>query len=206
MTNQDFQALSTAKRRRLVFSAVLRGVLVAVVLVVLYYVLPLNGRWDSGTAIRLLVGILVFAGVMVWEVRVIAGSRYPGLRAAEALGLILPLYLVLFASTYFVMEHASAASFTQPLTRTDALYFTVTVFSTVGFGDITAKSEAARVVLIVQMLADIALLGAGHTSALGGRAPWPGTAPGYGRGHRVGRQVTAPRRLVPGHITVGAAQ
>ena len=161
MTNQDFQALPTAKRRRLVFSAVLRGVLVAVVLVVLYYVLPLNGRWDSETAIRLLVGILVFTGVMVWEVRVIAGSRYPGLRAAEALGLILPLYLVLFASTYFVMEHASAASFTQPLTRTDALYFTVTVFSTVGFGDITAKSETARVVLIVQMLADLALLGAG---------------------------------------------
>ena len=46
-----------------------------------------------------------------------------------------------------------AASFTEPLTRADALYFTVTVFSTVGFGDITAKSETARVVLIVQMLA-----------------------------------------------------
>ena len=102
MTNQAFQVLPAAKRRRLIFSAVLRGVLVAAVLLVLYYVLPLNGRWDSEAAIRLLVGVLVFAGVMVWEVRVIAGSRYPGLRAAEALGLILPLYLVLFASAYFV--------------------------------------------------------------------------------------------------------
>ena len=161
MTNQPFQALPAAKRRRLIFWAVLRSVLAAVVLVVLYYVLPLDRRWDSDTAIRLLIGIVVFAGVMVWEVRVIAGSRYPGLRAAEALGLILPLFLVLFASTYFVMERASAASFTEPLTRTDALYFTVTVFSTVGFGDITAKSETARVVLIVQMLADLAFLGAG---------------------------------------------
>ena len=98
---------------------------------------------------------------MVWQVRAIAGARYPGLRAAEALGLVLPLYLVLFASTYFVMERASAAAFTEPLTRTDALYFAVTVFSTVGFGDITAKSEIARVVLIVQMLADLAVLGAG---------------------------------------------
>ena len=98
---------------------------------------------------------------MVWQVRAIAGARYPGLRAAEALGLVLPLYLVLFASTYFVMERASAAAFTQPLTRTDALHFAVTVFSTVGFGDITPKSEIARVVLIVQMLADLAVLGAG---------------------------------------------
>jgi len=34
--------------------------------------------------------------------------------------------------TYFAMERASAAKFTQPLTRTDALYFSVTVFRTVG--------------------------------------------------------------------------
>ena len=167
MTNQHFQALPAAKRRRLIFGAVLRSVLAAVVLVVLYYVLPLDRRWDSDTAIRLLVGIVVFAGVMVWQVRAIAGSRYPGLRAAETLGLILPLFLVLFASTYFVMERASAGSFTEPLTRTDALYFTVTVFSTVGFGDITAKSETARVVLIVQMLADLAFLGAGIRVLLG---------------------------------------
>ena len=81
--------------------------------------------------------------------------------------MILPFFLVLFASTYFLMERASAASFTQPLTRTDALYFTVTVFSTVGFGDITAKSETARVVVIVQMLADLVLLGAGVKVLLG---------------------------------------
>jgi Trk-type K+ transport system membrane component len=74
-------------------------------------------------------------------------------RAAEALGLIIRLFLVLFASTYFLMERASAANFTQPLTRTHALYFTVSVLSTVGLGDITAKSETARIVLIVQMLA-----------------------------------------------------
>ena len=83
------------------------------------------------------------------------------MQAVEALGLIVPLFLLLFASTYFVMERASAAAFTQPLTRTDALYFTVTVFSTVGFGDISPKSEAARIVLIVQMLGDLAILGAG---------------------------------------------
>ena len=81
--------------------------------------------------------------------------------------MILPFYLLVFASTYFVMQRASAASFTQPLTRTDALYFAVTVFSTVGFGDITPKSEAARVVLIVQMLGDLALLGAGVRVLLG---------------------------------------
>ncbi|MGO8981232.1 MAG: potassium channel family protein [Streptosporangiaceae bacterium] len=167
MADQPNQELPPAKRRRLIIRVVLRGLVVTTALVALYYLLPLDRPWDSDTAVRLLIGLLIFAGLTVWQVRAIAGSRYPGLRAAEALGLIVPLYLLLFASTYFVMERASAANFTQPLTRTDALYFAVTVFTTVGFGDITAKSETARVVLIVQMLADLALLGAGARVLLG---------------------------------------
>jgi voltage-gated potassium channel len=43
----------------------------------------------------------------------------------------------------------------------------VTVFSTVGFGDIAPRSEPARVVLIVQMLGDLAVLGAGVRVLLG---------------------------------------
>jgi len=167
MTDQRHLGLPEAKRRRLIIRAVLRGVATTTVLVVLYYLLPLDRPWDTDTAVRLLIGLLVFAGLMVWQVRAIIGARYPGLRAAEALGVIIPLYLLLFASTYFVMERASAANFTQPLTRTDALYFSVTVFTTVGFGDIAAKSETARVALIVQMLADLALLGAGARVLLG---------------------------------------
>lgn len=167
MTDQPNQELPPARRRRLIIAAVLRCLVTTTVLVVLYYLLPLDRPWDTGTAVRLLIGLLVFAGLTVWQIRAIASARYPGLRAAEALGLIIPLYLLLFASTYFLMERASAANFTQPLTRTDALYFAVTVFSTVGFGDITPKSEAARVVLIVQMLTNIALLGAGARVLLG---------------------------------------
>ena len=167
MTSERYQDLPPAKRRRLIAGAVVRVVLIAAVLVVLYYVLPLDRPWDSDTAVRLVIGLLVVAAVVVWGVKIITGSRYPGVRAAEALALVLPFFLLLFASTYFEMERASAASFTQPLTRTDALYFTVTVFSTVGFGDITAKSETARIVLIVQMLADLVLLGAGVRVLLG---------------------------------------
>ena len=159
MTAKLVQDLPLGSRRRLIFWAALRSVLIAAVLVVLYYVLPLDRPWDAehgDTAADWPAGL---------RRRCAGGVRFivvavPGVRAVEALALILPFFLPLFASTYFVMERDSAASFTEPLTRTDALYFTVTVFSTVGFGDITAKSEAARVVLIVQMLADLVFLGA----------------------------------------------
>ena len=92
--------LPRAKRRRLIVRAVLRSLLSATVLVVLYYLLPLDRPLSAGTAVRL----LVFAGVMVWQVRKIIRSRYPAVQAVEALGLIVPLFLLLFASTYFLME------------------------------------------------------------------------------------------------------
>jgi hypothetical protein len=185
MTNDPSQELAPAKRRRLVYGAVLRGLLTSTVLVVLYYVLPYTSL-NGDTALRILAGLVVFTGVTVWQVRTIIGSRYPALKAAQALGLVLPLYLLVFASTYYVMERASAATFTEPLTRTDALYFTVTVFSTVGFGDIAPKSEAARILLVVQMLGDLALLGAGARILLGairlGRQRRTGAGDGTGPG------------------------
>ena len=160
MTSDPYHELPPAKRRRLIYRAVARSLLGATVLVVVYYLLP-DRSWTGAAVLRVLAGLLVFAGITAWQLRTIAGSRYPGLKAAEALGLILPLFLLVFAFAYYRMERASAAAFTQPLTKTDALYFTVTVFSTVGFGDITAKSEAARVVVIIQMLGDLALLAVG---------------------------------------------
>jgi hypothetical protein len=73
-----------------------------------------------------------------------------------------PLFLLLFASTYFTIAATNPANFsTHPLTRTDALYFTVTTFSTAGFVDITPVSQSARLVVTAQMLLDLLALGLG---------------------------------------------
>jgi len=105
--------------------------------------------------------------LVAFQVRSIIVSPFPGLRAIEALATSLPLFLLLFASTYLVMATISASSFTQPLTHTDALYFTVTVFATVGFGDITAKTETARLVVTGQMAVDLVIIGIGAKIILG---------------------------------------
>jgi hypothetical protein len=58
------------------------------------------------------------------------------------------------------MSHQQHGSFASPLTRVDAFYFTVTTFATVGFGDIVPVSQAARVIVTVQMIGDLIVLGA----------------------------------------------
>ena len=126
----------TAPRRRVAL-ALLRASLTATVLVVLYYTVPVSGAMDASAVALLLGGLLLFAVVITWQIRAILVSSYPGLRAVEALASAIPLFLLLFALVYFKMADLQAQAFSEPLNRTDALYFTITVFSTVGFGDIT---------------------------------------------------------------------
>ena len=81
------------------------------------------------------------------------------LRAAEALTVIVTFFLLGFAGSYLTMAHASASAFSQSLDHVRALYFTITVFTTVGFGDITPTTDIARIVVSLQMLMGIFLVG-----------------------------------------------
>jgi voltage-gated potassium channel len=65
------------------------------------------------------------------------------------------------------MATVSASNFGEKLTHTDALYFTTTVFTTVGFGDITAKSGGTRLLVTGQMVTDLIFLGIGAKIILG---------------------------------------
>lgn len=139
--------------------ATLRVIGSVAVLVVLYYQLPLQTRTTAVAITILLIGLLLLVALIVFQVRSVLTSSFPGIRAVEALATSVPLFLLLFASTYTVMARLSAANFSEPLDRTNALYFTVTVFSTVGFGDITPTTHAARLVVTAQMIADLVIIG-----------------------------------------------
>ena len=156
----------------------------AAVLLAIYYVLPLDNSAQWVAVMMLVIGLAALIGLVAYQVRAISGSRYPGLRALEALAFTVPLFLLLFASTYQVMAAISARSFSQPLNHTGALYFTVTVFATVGFGDITPTTAAARLVVTGQMIIDLIILGVGARVILGAvsrgrqrRPPEPGAVP-----------------------------
>jgi voltage-gated potassium channel len=155
-------------------------------LFVVYYLLPMDRVSEPAAVTMLVIGLAVFATLVVFQVRWITRSRFPGLRAVEAMATSIPFFLLLFASTYVVLATVSAGSFGGPLSHTDGLYFTVTVFSTVGFGDITAKTDTARLVVTGQMLADIIVLGLALRVIVGAvrrgrqRRGMPGAAPGPG--------------------------
>jgi voltage-gated potassium channel len=144
---------------RVIARSVLRAAGSVIVFVTAYYLLPLDTSVTWAAIAILVTGLVVLLALIAFQVRSILRSPFPGLRAIEALAVAVPLFLLLFASTYVVMDRVSRGSFTQPLTHTDGLYFVVTVFTTVGFGDITPRSEAARLVVTVQMITDVVIIG-----------------------------------------------
>jgi voltage-gated potassium channel len=147
--------------------SLLRALVSTVVLVAVYYLLPLDhsARWAAVS--MLIVGLVLLVGLITFQVRTIIASPFPALRALEALATSVPLFVLLFASTYVVLGALSASNFTQTMTHTNALYFTVTVFATVGFGDITPKTDAARLIVTGQMITDLVILGLGARVILG---------------------------------------
>lgn len=132
---------------------------VTVALFGLYAWIPLGQRPEGSVLAQLVGGLLLVAVVVGWQLVAVMRSHSPGLRAVEGVAMSVPLLLLVFASMYFAIEQTDPGSFSEPLTRVDALYFSVTVFATVGFGDIAPASQLARVLLMVQMVADLIVIG-----------------------------------------------
>ncbi|KRC35927.1 hypothetical protein ASE15_10690 [Oerskovia sp. Root22] len=130
-------------------------------LVALYYLVPLDRPSPSSLVVALVLCLLVLVTTMYWEVRAIVRARFPGIRATQALATTVPLFLLVFAATYFMIAFQDPTTFSEPLTRSDALYFTITTFATVGFGDISPRSEPVRVLVAAQVLLDLVILGLG---------------------------------------------
>ncbi|WP_433787839.1 potassium channel family protein [Actinomycetospora sp. CA-101289] len=145
--------------RRRVALSIVRSIATVVVLVVVYYALPLRGEAESGALVLFIGGLVLLGVLIVWQLRAIVRARHPVLRAVEAFASAIPLYLLIFASIYVRLETARPGAFSETLTHTDGLYFTMTVFATVGFGDIAPVTGPARVLVTIQMVGNLLVLG-----------------------------------------------
>ena len=136
--------LDPAARRRALVRCGLTIVLSWVFVIGAFCVLPIGHESGLHAFVRLGLDIALIGAVFAWQIRRISVAELPELRAVEALGIVIVVFLVLFSGIYLAMSHDAPRTFTQTLDHIQALYFTISIFSTVGFGDITPRTDTAR--------------------------------------------------------------
>jgi len=92
-------------------------------------------------------------------IKQVAAGPDPGVRVRSLITLLYPV-VVLFALIYYVMQDSDPTQFESLQTRTDALYYTVITLGTVGYGDVHAVGQAARIVTTIQVAFDLVVIGA----------------------------------------------
>ena len=155
------QPMPSAPRHawKLALLVLFRATLSVAVLFAAYFLIPTRSAGQGSDVPWLITELGVFAVVVAVQVPAIIKARHPVLRAVEALAILVPVYLLIFARIYLSSSLDDPSAFTQPLDNTTALYFTVTVFATVGFGDIVAHTNGMRLVVTLQMLLNLVILG-----------------------------------------------
>ncbi len=125
-------ALSRGEYWRLGLRTAGQLVVSLVALGALYFLVPTQDVTEGSDVPWLLLELGLFAVVVAVQIPAIVTAKYPVLRAVISLGIVVPLYLLVFARLYLSRSLSDPAAFTELLDHVSALYFTVTVFATVG--------------------------------------------------------------------------
>jgi len=157
--NPVVASLERRQRRRLLVKATIRFLATTILLLLLYFQIPIGRDTTAWGAAALAASLVAFAIAIGFQIRRILDAPLPQLRAVETIVTAIPVFIVIFALVYVTMSDVQPDSFNQPVTRITGLYFTVTMFTTVGFGDIVARTDTSRAVVTVQMLLDLVILG-----------------------------------------------
>ncbi len=150
--------LTPRERRRAITRIVVRATLSVGILVGAYVLVPQNGVLEGTAVVQLLLGVILFSVVVVLQFYSIMRAPIPEVRATASLVVVVLMLTLLFAWAYAMMSAVSPAAFSHSLDRSSAIYFTVTILSTVGFGDITPVTAAARWVVTLHMIINITLV------------------------------------------------
>ena len=146
---------SGARRRRI--RGLLRVLALAVLLIGVYAVIPLQtDRWWLG----MLIGVVALVAIAPFAIRraaAVSTSEQPMLDAIEAITMVVAMLVFGFSSVFLAINRGDG-EFVGLSTKIDAVYFTITTMSTVGFGDIHASGQAARVAVSIQIIFDLSLL------------------------------------------------
>lgn len=140
----------------------------ATALVTAYFLLPVGlfGPHRTGLSWTVFVTALVLIAVLLLRHSQDAVLDRPGSHPVPALTVLMCVTILVFASAYLALSRRPG-ELVGLETRLDALYFTLVTLATVGYGDIVARGQAARLVVVLQIVFTLVFLTAAATAVSG---------------------------------------
>ena len=161
MSPRKLAQLSRAELRKEIIKTIAVCCTFSVAIFTIYFTLPFDSlSWGGQAVTRLVIGLIIFGLVLTIFIRRILRADVPQLRAAETLIVSLVLFLCFYASVYLEISNHTPDTFTKVLNHTSALYFTIVTFGTVGYGDISANTDLARILVSAQIIIDVIFIAA----------------------------------------------
>jgi voltage-gated potassium channel len=141
-------------------TGLVRSVGIVALSVLVYAVLPVTSE-ATATAVFVTaaLGLVGVFWVFARQVGRISRAQQPTVAATEALALVFGLFATSFAFIYVSLAQLDPHAFSQPIDKLAGIYFSVTVLTSVGFGDIVAVSSAARALVTLHMVLSVILVG-----------------------------------------------
>jgi voltage-gated potassium channel len=142
---------------------VLRLIVLIGLALAVYFVVPVVLD-DEDLALRLVFGVLcllVLAASVIWQVVLHVEDKD---RTVDGLLVALVVAVLVFALAFYRLATANPGQVVGLETRIDALYFTMTMLLTVGFGDIHAEGQAARVLVLIAMVFNVVVIATAVTT------------------------------------------
>jgi voltage-gated potassium channel len=134
------------------------GLILAAVVAV-YFVTPISRDLQRNTLVRILVAILILALMAAGVVRQLRRHLDDTDRRVDGLIVSITVVMAVFSLSFFTLEQRDPGQFVEMDTRLDALYFTVATAASVGYGDVHAAGQAARALVLVQMVFNVIFIG-----------------------------------------------
>jgi hypothetical protein len=154
LLREEETAASRLPVRKLVMT-----VLTVVLPMAVYFVLPLDDK--GGKVLALVLVVLAAASLIPLSIRqagLVLRSPAPLFDAVRCIVSAVVFLIVAFSAAYYVLGTGYDGQIDGIVTKLDAVYFTVTILATVGFGDITADGQVARGLVTAQMVVNLAVL------------------------------------------------
>ena len=131
---------------------------VLALVLVLYFTVPVSFEVETSDVVQLVISVTalcLLAAVVLVEVRhQLVGSD----RRIDGLVIALMIAVLGFALGFYVLAQRNPDQIVDLHTRIDALYFTMATLLTIGYGDVHATGQAARTLVLIQMVFNVVIL------------------------------------------------